>query len=244
MNSFAGFPTGKNPYVPIPEIFFSHILPDIEDVTELKVTLHLFWRLANRQGNQRFISDRELRADRLLLQGLQRRGDPRSAEDLLRQGLEKAVARGTLLVVSMHVTDGGQGNGMLNWYFFNTPRSRKIVLELQGGEMIAGSLLNKEDAPVEQQSEQPVAAGVYATIRKYDPGQNVQVEVARPNIFTLYEQNIGLLAPLIADELRDAADHFPSEWIEDAFRLAVQYNKRHWSYIRAILRRWETEGRQ
>ena len=70
------------------------------------------------------------------------------------------------------------------------------------------------------------------------------VLVERPNIFVLYEQNIGLLSPLIADELRDAADRYPEEWIESAFREAVQHNKRKWSYIRAILRRWEAEGRQ
>jgi DNA replication protein len=49
---------------------------------------------------------------------------------------------------------------------------------------------------------------------------------------------------MIADELREAADHFPVDWIEAAFREAVQQNKRKWSYISAILRRWETEGRQ
>jgi DnaD/phage-associated family protein len=69
------------------------------------------------------------------------------------------------------------------------------------------------------------------------------VQVERPNIYVLYEQNIGLLTPLLANELEDAADHYPADWVEDAFREAVQQNKRNWKYIRAILRRWETEGR-
>jgi DnaD/phage-associated family protein len=76
------------------------------------------------------------------------------------------------------------------------------------------------------------------------PARHVQVQVERPNIFVLYEQNIGLLSPLIADELKDAADQYPAEWIEAAFREAVLQNKRKWSYIRAILKRWATEGRQ
>jgi DnaD/phage-associated family protein len=95
-----------------------------------------------------------------------------------------------------------------------------------------------------QESEKIVAAGVYAKPVNYETKQTVHVEVERPNIFVLYEQNIGLLSPLIAEELKDASDHFPKEWIEDAFREAVDHNKRKWSYIRAILRRWETEGRQ
>ncbi|MBC7239383.1 MAG: DnaD domain protein, partial [Chloroflexi bacterium] len=65
----------------------------------------------------------------------------------------------------------------------------------------------------------------------------------RPNIFELYEQNIGLLQPLLAQELEEAARDYPPEWIEDAFRIAVERNVRHWRYIRAILERWATEGR-
>jgi len=57
----------------------------------------------------------------------------------------------------------------------------------------------------------------------------------RPNIFILYEQNIGLLTPPIADELRQAEQTYPAGWIEEAFREAVSLNKRSWRYIRAIL---------
>jgi DnaD/phage-associated family protein len=65
----------------------------------------------------------------------------------------------------------------------------------------------------------------------------------RPNIFTLYEQNIGMLTPIIAEELREAEQTYPAGWIEDAFREAVSLNKRSWKYIHAILRRWRTEGK-
>ncbi len=65
----------------------------------------------------------------------------------------------------------------------------------------------------------------------------------RPNIFILYEQNIGLLTPPIADELRQAEQTYPAGWIEEAFREAVSLNKRSWRYIRAILERWRTQGR-
>lgn len=65
----------------------------------------------------------------------------------------------------------------------------------------------------------------------------------RPDVFTLYEQTIGILTPLIADELRDAEATYPAAWIEEAFREAVRLNKRNWKYIRAILERWRTEGR-
>jgi DnaD/phage-associated family protein len=65
----------------------------------------------------------------------------------------------------------------------------------------------------------------------------------RPNVFGLYEQNIGLINPMIADELREAEELYPEDWIEDAFREAVGQNKRSWRYIARILERWEHEGR-
>jgi DnaD/phage-associated family protein len=66
---------------------------------------------------------------------------------------------------------------------------------------------------------------------------------SRPNIFALYEQNIGPLTPLLADELRDAESQYPAEWIADAFKIAVTRNARNWRYIEAILRAWKEKGR-
>ena len=65
----------------------------------------------------------------------------------------------------------------------------------------------------------------------------------RSNIFKLYEENIGVLTPLIADTLSDAEKNYPAEWITDAIVLAVENNKRSWKYIEAILKRWKEEGR-
>jgi DNA replication protein len=242
MTLFAGFPSGKNPYVPVPEVFFTELLPEIEDTAELKVTLHLFWLLAQKQGDPRCVNERELVADRVLLQSLKRKGDPRPVEERLRQGLEKAVARGTILRIHLKVlNEAGDQEELVDWFFFNTFRSRKVVKELQGGELVPASILNIEQ---EQLNESNRIAGRQTTAHAYDTPQHIQVQIERPNIFVLYEQNIGLLSPLLADELKDAADQYPAEWIEAAFREAVQHNKRKWSYIRAILRRWETEGRQ
>ena len=65
----------------------------------------------------------------------------------------------------------------------------------------------------------------------------------KPNIFSLYEANIGIITPLIAEELKDAEVQYPEAWVEEAFREAVAGNKRSWRYIAAILKRWKTEGK-
>jgi len=64
-----------------------------------------------------------------------------------------------------------------------------------------------------------------------------------PNIFALYEQNIGIITPMIVEELKEAARLYPAQWIDEAFREAVLMNKRYWKYIARILERWASEGK-
>jgi DNA replication protein len=66
---------------------------------------------------------------------------------------------------------------------------------------------------------------------------------ATVNIFTLYEQNVGIITPMIAEELKEAERVYPPRWIEEAFREAVDLNKRSWRYIARILERWASEGK-
>ena len=198
MKTFSGFSPGRVRSVRIPEPFFSDIAPLIDDLAELKVTLHVLWRLGQQQAQVRYLRHGDLSADRVLLSGL---GD--SAAEALNAALARAVERGTLLVARDAVGDTPE-----TLYFANTPRGRAAVEAIARGEW---------------------------------PGE-IQ-PAGRPNIFTLYEDNIGTLTPLIADELREAEQAYRADWIEDAFREAVLLNKRSWRYIRAILDRWLTEGR-
>jgi len=63
------------------------------------------------------------------------------------------------------------------------------------------------------------------------------------NIFSLYEQNIGIITPMMAEELKEAKKLYPPQWIEEAFKEAVTLNKRSWKYIARILERWASEGK-
>jgi DnaD/phage-associated family protein len=79
---------------------------------------------------------------------------------------------------------------------------------------------------------------------KWNPADGVSAPpLERPNIFKLYEENIGPLTPLIADALKDAEATYPEEWIAETIELAVKNNKRYWKYCEAILKRWKEEGR-
>lgn len=62
-------------------------------------------------------------------------------------------------------------------------------------------------------------------------------------IFKLYEENIGLITPLVAESLAEAETRYSSQWIVEAFKLATTRNKRSWAYISRILERWFIEGK-
>lgn len=200
MKIFSGFPAGKLAVTPIPNLFFTELLPAIDDLAELKTTLHIAWQIANRKTL--YVRSDELRADRTLMQSLARDGN--RAEEVLKRALDASVARGTLLRLS----DGD------DYYFVNNESGRRAFEKME-----------MEKLPRRSTMVEP------ADVRE------------RTNIFTLYEQNIGLLTPMIAEELKDAEKVYPAEWIEDAVKIAVENNVRRWSYIHKILERWHLDGR-
>lgn len=201
MKIFSGFPSGKVSVTPIPNLFFSELLPTIDDLGELKATLHILWLAANSKTQR--VSVNDLRGDRTLISSLAVNG--RAAEEELKRSLDAAVTRGTLLRLS----------GDDDYYFVNNESGRRAFERME-----------KEKLP-----------------RRSTGAESADVR-ERPNIFALYEQNVGLLTPMIAEELKDAEKEYPGEWLEDAFKIAVENNVRKWSYVRKILERWRTEGRQ
>jgi DNA replication protein len=87
------------------------------------------------------------------------------------------------------------------------------------------------------------AAQAFAQAGRPSSASMGSAPLERPNVFRLYEENIGPLTPLIADALIDAEATYTSEWVADAIDLAVKHNKRNWKYSEAILKRWKEEGR-
>lgn len=61
-------------------------------------------------------------------------------------------------------------------------------------------------------------------------------------ITKLYQENIGQITPIVADKLKDIVNEYPSEWFEEALKLAVGANARKLSYIEGVLQRWSVDG--
>ena len=91
MKQFSGFPA-KMRFTPIPNVFFSSLLPQISDIAELKITLHIFWSLYGKRGYPRFITYRELLGNTSLMNSLKEGVKP--PDEALGDALEMAVRKG------------------------------------------------------------------------------------------------------------------------------------------------------
>lgn len=204
MSSFTGFPSGKVHLTPVPAQFFTELLPQIDDLGELKVTLYAIWHLDHQEGNLRYLRLEDFTGDTAFSEGFGITAELR--ESAIRGALEKACLRGSLIPAV-------RKNESL--YFLNSPRGRA-----------AAESLAKEAWNPEEQGH-----------------SGISLEVERPNIFTLYEKNIGPLTPILSQTLQEAEEEYPAEWIEEAIRTAVLKNARNWRYVEAILRSWKERGR-
>jgi DnaD/phage-associated family protein len=127
MNSFSGFPEGKVRLTPIPAPFFSELLPDIDDLGELKLTVYVFWRLDHLEGAFRYLRESDFRSDARFMAGFA--ATPEAAEQALQQALLRAVQRGTLLRAEVEL-----GAGVEILYFLNSPKGRAAVQAIVRGE--------------------------------------------------------------------------------------------------------------
>ena len=133
--------------------------------------------------------------------------------DAIRRGIRRALERGTFLSISID----RQGKAA-EVYVLNDEPGRRTVQMINQGKLGTNGSHRREGSPAAP------------------PGP-------KANIFTLYEENIGILTPLLAEQMVEAEQTYPWPWIEEAFRIAVGRNRRNWRYIAATLDRWASQGK-
>ena len=135
-------------------------------------------------------------------------------QEAILRGLDLAVQRHTFLVLPSN-----SAKPDCKLYFINAEGDRRALQRLHA----TGAVPTPED--IEPATADGAAGG------------------SKPNIFVLYENNIGTISPMLAEQLKEAEEVYPASWISDAFKIAVDQNARSWAYISAILRRWTDEGK-
>jgi DnaD/phage-associated family protein len=121
---------------------------------------------------------------------------------------------------------------------------RGLAAAVERGTLLRGLLPRGERELAVYALNAPGAAQMLARLGAVEAGDLDERAPAAvmANIFVLYEENVGVISPLLSERLREAEAQYPWPWIEAAFREAVALNRRSWRYIERILQRWEAEG--
>ena len=212
--AFPGF-TGSTLYTPVPNPVFGPILEQIQDLAEFKVTLRGLWLFHRKRGVDKTVSLDEFLADRSLLRGLK----PDEPDASGRKDVEEEIRRGLRLAVTRGTFLTHRADGETSLFLLNTDAGRRTLARLEAGDSEAHLEIGDglpEDVP----------------------------DLDKPNIFALYEDSIGSISPLIAEELKEAEARYPESWLREAFGISVVENKRSWRYVSGILRRWTAEGKE
>jgi len=123
--NFDGFPPGKVSFTRIPALFFRELLPAIDSLEELKVTLYALWQVTRLESEIRYLEMEDFTSDPEFMAGMgPTPGEQRRA---VKAGLEQAAVRGTLLQAEVP----GSEEELI--YFFNSPKGRRAVEALQDG---------------------------------------------------------------------------------------------------------------
>ncbi|MBP9040912.1 MAG: DnaD domain protein [Anaerolineaceae bacterium] len=122
MSLFKGFSAKENDSIPVPAAFFTDLLPQIEHLGELRISLYAFWNLHTQAKEPRYLLHSDILHDANLVQLF---GSTRSEqEENLQDALDRACLRGTLLKAQM---DGE------TYYFINSPRGKAARDGLMAG---------------------------------------------------------------------------------------------------------------
>ncbi len=213
MKPFLGFPTDREHLVSLPEAFFTELLPVVVNPLELRVVLHVFWRVSRTERRPRCISLSELLSDEELARSAAQVAGLASPKEAILRGLELCSVRGTLLVFEAQ----GDEETRERWVLVNTHRNRRWLRKVLRGEI-------------------PFPWG------SPGPGPSVIVQ-RRDSVFDVYEKNIGMLTPLVAEELEQAVEEYSEEWVCQAIGEAAGYHRRNWRFVKQLLERWKEQGR-
>ncbi|PJF42428.1 MAG: hypothetical protein CUN50_04265 [Candidatus Thermofonsia Clade 1 bacterium] len=147
---FSGFPKGEREMTSVPTRFFSDLLPYIDDLAELKLTLYCFWALQQRESAYRYLRLRDFLEDSTFVAGMG--ANPAEAEQAIQQALARALNRETLLAVEVPTGEGSE-----TLYFMNTERGRRAIEALQRGDWQPESA----EYPIRLVPERPTIFALY-----------------------------------------------------------------------------------
>lgn len=193
MSGFEGF-RANSQKTAIPNVFFTQLMPQIKDASELRIALHIFWAIQQKKGSPRFVTFRELLGDKTLAPSLGENLTERV--EALERGLRGAVAKGVLITAEV------EAKGLVNrLYMVNTEADRRALERIEcqrvGMDGVAVSV------PSIELEERPNAFAVYEN----------NIEPLNPTIVEWLKEAVSLYSEdWVVDAIEEAVRNSVRKW--------------------------------
>ncbi len=213
MRKFDGFRDKPILLIDIPDQFFTDILPIIADLHQLKLALYLLFTFGKIESGFHYTTLFTI-LDKMEIDQILGFEEIDPSRDSLIEHLKTNLKNLSELGI-IFLVDTGLPDKPDTLIFLNSSKGRAAIQAYQNGQLsVEGNIIG-----------------------------NSAWENSKPSLFTLYEDNIGPLTPIIADAIIDAENDYPERWISEAINLSAKRNIRNWNYINAILKKWRQNGR-
>jgi len=120
--------------------------------------------------------------------------------------------------------------------FDNKDKKAKVVVTFKSinvsNNFVNADLVSTETPQREREREK----------EKESKGKDNAREDDAEEVLNLYQNEVGIVSPTVAELLLDAIKVNSSEWVKAAIHEAVKHNARNWSYVDAILKSWRNNG--
>ena len=217
----------KLDFVFLPDFFFTKVMPKVQDIAELKVVLSVFYLIHVKQRHFECSPSAIASKAKVFPQDSQKFWSEKQSQFVTCEELLSYYKQ-------FHLEQSEES------------LRQALNLAVEHGALLHSTLnMNGQCENIYFTGSEP-NKGVIEKIKRGELSFEKQVPEKDDkvgNIFVLYEQNIGIITPIIAEELGEAERLYPHRWIEEAFKEAVVRNKRSWKYIARILERWANEGK-
>lgn len=94
----------------------------------------------------------------------------------------------------------------------------------------------------EMLEENPQSKVKESKVKESKVEENINQSTATNDAIVFYQNNFGLIRPLIAEEMLDWINDLGDELVIEAMKRAIDRNKASWGYAKSILQSWHEKG--
>ncbi|MBL8147347.1 MAG: DnaD domain protein [Anaerolineae bacterium] len=154
MARFTGFRATSSRMFSLPAAFVDDLLPLVDHLGELQVTLFCMYAVQQREGQFRYLLRADMANSSALLAALAAACPTLPPQEALDDALDRAIGRGSLLVAQVATAEDGEA---VTLYFVNGPAGRTAIEQIARGGWRPGD----DGRPVDILPERPTIYRLY-----------------------------------------------------------------------------------